>query len=211
MFRISCSFDHCASLPRSTATPGETINATTSNPAWPWMATQAAVDGTWAITYNLPPPSSNGPPFTLTVSGSASSSPLVFSDVRWGDVWLCIGDSSMLLPVTQSLGGPAWLASQPITSLLSGGNVRLLPVSAASASTPQPDFGSGDCAWDPAGPLACNSWQNATTSNAGAFSALCLQMALSLITTAGNPGNGVVGLVQVRAFVLQLKCCCPAL
>jgi sialate O-acetylesterase len=178
--------------------PGEVVNATTSNSAWPWMATEAAADGSWAITYNLPPPSSNGPPFILTVTGSLSNTSLVFEDVRWGDVWMCVGDSSMLLPVSESLGGTSWLASSPVSALLSNGAVRLLPVAAVSASTPQPDFGDGECTWSSGSPLLCNVWQNATLQTAAAFSALCLQTALELVTTAGNPGNGVVGLLQVR-------------
>lgn len=167
-----------------TAIPGELVNATTSDTQWPWMATVAAADGTWAITYNLPPGPSSSPPFTLTVSGSVSPASLIFDDVRWGDVWLCVGDSAMLLPVSAAIGGPAWLASAPVAKVFSGGSVRLFPVAAAAAASPQPDFGQGNCSWGSGGALSCNTWQNATLANAAGFSALCLQV--SRLNCVGN-------------------------
>ena len=167
---------------------------------WPWMATVAGEDGSWAITYNLPPGPSSSPPFTLTVSGSESPAPLVFDDVRWGDVWLCVGDSAMLLPAAAAIGGPAWLSSPRVAPLLAGGDVRLFPVAAAAAAAPQPDFGAGsNCSWA-AGALACNAWQNATAANAPSFSALCLQVAY-------REGGGRGLLVKIATAAAGLPAC----
>lgn len=203
---------HTAARLYGTGIPGEIINATTDNGA-PWMSAQASADGTWGITYNLPPGSSWTASFTMTVRGNESTNALVFKNVVWGDLYFCVGDSAVLLPLSLAANGSAWLSSPRVAKALEGGRVRLFAAGAAPAEAPARDFAPGPCAWPGVadGP-PCNTWVNATPANAAGFSALCLQTVLSIVTTSapgGNPGNAIVGLVQLAAPSLPVESLLP--
>lgn len=84
-------------------------------PGAPFSAT-AAADGTWSIQLkpDVAPGATVSRPgsFTLTLSGSAAeSSDLVATDVVWGDVYLCTGQSNMEKTV-----GYTWNASAEIAA-----------------------------------------------------------------------------------------------
>jgi hypothetical protein len=211
--------NHMAAKLYGLAKPGELVNATTDQKAWPWLATIAdPVTGAWSLAFNLPPGAGTAG-FTLTVTGNESStSPLVYSGVKWGDVYACIGDSSVLLPTNASDGGADWLYSSAIQTLLKNKNLMFFAANAAQADTPQADFTpagtTGGCSWpgtsSSSSPLPCNAWTQATNETALSFSALCLQTVASLLTlSGGNPGNNIVGVVQLAAPYAPLQSLLP--
>ena len=72
-----------------TAAPGEKV---TVKLAGHERSAAAGQDGKWAVT--LDPVKERGP-YEMTVKGSQTQSPITFTDVIAGEVWLCTGQSNM--------------------------------------------------------------------------------------------------------------------
>lgn len=179
---------HTATHIYGSAAPGETVTVTSSVKGVPPFSTTAAASGEWLIAYNWPPGPTEWDNFDVNVTGSsAPDSPILLKGVRWGDVILCMGDASSLLPVSLSAGGDAWLANS--THAL--GYMRLFPASVR-----------GSCAWGGSssgtGP-PCDTWTNASVSVGAGFSAACLQTAVEATRAKGFGGNSVVGIIVLAA------------
>ena len=207
---------HMSAKLYGTADPGELVNATTSIPSNPYFATVADnVTGTWSIAYNLPPGSGTAG-FDLTITGA--SNVLHFTNVRWGDVYTCIGDSSVLLPLnlsTDMINGANYLNNKTIQNIINSGALALFSVSASTASTPQADFDlsapSSTCHWPTSDDFPCNNWIVATNTTLLSFSSLCLQTVLSIMMLpGGNPGNAAVGIVQIAANYTPITSLIPS-
>src|SRR5262249_750868 len=121
--------------------------------------------GRWSATL---PPMKPGAPFELDVSSDTGESQKIH-DVLVGDVWLCSGQSNMVLPVKQTLN--SW------TEISSAANdsIRMLTVANATSLTPSLLFA------DPV------SWLPATSANVPDFSATCYYFARELQKTVQVP------------------------
>ena len=95
-----------------TASPGEKVSLTGSAgfPGSPYTATTTS-SGEWAIALKPDSASTAAGPFTLTLTGSKSGSPVVASGVLFGDVYLCTGQSNMEKTVSYMFNGTAEVAA----------------------------------------------------------------------------------------------------
>jgi sialate O-acetylesterase len=84
------------------AQSGEGVTVTLAGPAGTQtQATRADSDGVWSVTLGALPA---GGDYTLTASGQNR---VVVSDVLIGDVWVCSGQSNMVLPLSSTANGAA--------------------------------------------------------------------------------------------------------
>jgi sialate O-acetylesterase len=117
----------------------------------------AGDDGRWRA--ELPPLEAGGP-YTLTAQGDGRTEAV--SDVMIGDVWLCSGQSNMVLEIARALDAPAEIgaANDPM--------IRAMTLPLRTAATPLREFQSDV------------SWQVVSPGNAASVSAACYFMAREL-------------------------------
>jgi len=144
------------------AKAGEKVEVTLGN-----VRAQATADshGAWSVTL---PAMSAGGPYTLSATASSGTR----KDVRYvlvGDVWLCSGQSNMVIPVNRALDARSEIANA------SSETVRLLTIPNASHAVPQPHF---------AQPIA---WQTVNSTTIADFSAACWFFARELQKTVDVP------------------------
>ncbi len=150
-------------------------------PVWGWAApgekvsvnfhgqtADAAADGQGRWRVDLSPMEAGGP-YELVVRGSNT---VTFTDVLIGEVWLCSGQSNMVLPVVMSKDADLEIASA------NWPQVRLLQVPGVLAPTPQRDM------------LA--SWQVCGPQTVGNFSGVAYFFGRQLHQALGVP----VGLIN---------------
>ncbi len=143
---------------------------------------RADQSGRWSA--RLPAMSAGGP-YTLaarTSSGATQSA----ADVLVGDVWLCSGQSNMVLEVRRTLDSRAEIANSANDTL------RMLTVPMADAATPQPRF-AAPVQWQAAGPSTVPEW-----------SATCFYFARELQRTVRVPMgmvNAAWGGANIRAWM----------
>jgi sialate O-acetylesterase len=112
------------------AQPGENVVVTLAGPAGTQTGTtQAGSDGVWSVTLGALPA---GGDYTLTASGQNR---VVLSDILVGDVWVCSGQSNMVLPLGSTDNGSAVAAqaNQP-TLRFYDPNVGWTPSNPSSAA-----------------------------------------------------------------------------
>lgn len=137
------------------AAPGESLTVTLAN-----SKVQATADSTGLWRSSLPSMSAGGP-YALSVS-AASGEKQVVNDVMIGDVWLCSGQSNMVLQVHRALDSRSEIANSTNDS------IRMLTVPLANDPVPQYGFAS---------PV---QWLKASPTTVPEFSAVCLYFAREL-------------------------------
>jgi len=117
-----------------------------------WTTT-AASDGTWSIALD-PQPASTGHTIKVSTSGGKSQT---LSNVAFGDVFLCSGQSNMAFSVNL-----AFNATEEIADSVNYPNIRMFTAENVIGSTPQQDVSdfqnSKGAAGAPLGPYADSSW-----------------------------------------------------
>jgi sialate O-acetylesterase len=131
---------------RGWASPGEKITLSFKNNRW---NTKASTDGLWTITL---PPQQPGGPWEMTFTGKNT---LKLKDVMVGDVWICSGQSNMVLPMER--------VKEKYPEDIAGANYQeirhfFIPT-LTNLAQPQEDLPSG-------------SWKSATPENVLNFSAV---------------------------------------
>jgi sialate O-acetylesterase len=121
--------------------------------------------GRWIATL---PPTKAGGPYTLSVR-SETGATVTAKDILLGDVWLCSGQSNMVLQVHRALDSRAEIARATNDS------IRMLTLDLIHSSTPQPDV------WRPA------PWRVTSPSAVPEFSAACYYFARELQRTVNVP------------------------
>lgn len=121
--------------------------------------------GNWKASL---PAMSAGGPFNLKASASSGATQTV-SDVLIGDVWLCSGQSNMVLPVHRALDSRSEIAGS------ANDTIRMLTVDLANAVEPRAQF---------AAPV---QWRVAGPDTVAEFSATCFYFARELQKTAKVP------------------------
>ena len=145
-----------------TAGPADQVSVSIANVA---QTVRADASGRWQATL---PAMAAGGPHTLSVqAGSGQSQSMV--DVLIGDVWLCSGQSNMVLPVHRALDSRAEVAA------FNNDSIRMLTVPQASDVQARREF---------AGPV---QWLKATPATVPDFSAACLYFARELQKTVKVP------------------------
>ena len=129
------------------------------------VATQAAADGTWRAEL---PATRAGGPYELTVRAQGGATQQL-RDVLVGDVWLCSGQSNMVLQVHRALDSRAEIAGA------SDPAIRLLTVQNDTSLVPLDEFKR---------PV---SWQPVTSATIADFSAACYFFARELRKTVDVP------------------------
>ena len=148
-----------------TATPGEAVTVQFDGHE---KQTTATPDGKWALT--LAAVKDRGP-YEMTVRGSQTKTPITFTDVIAGEVWLCTGQSNMGFSVdgVNNADAEKKAADYP--------DIRLFDVKQVAKSEPQADV--------------TGSWRVCKPDNVGPFSAVGYFFARDLHETLKVP----VGLI----------------
>lgn len=94
-------------------------------------------DGRWRVDLS---PKSAGGPFELKIS---ATNKIIFTDVLFGDVWICAGQSNMGFSLRRAKDADAEIATANYP------NLRFLTVPTKSATEPQTDF---NATWAPCSP-----------------------------------------------------------
>jgi sialate O-acetylesterase len=138
-------------LPRLFA-DGAVLQRDMKVPVWGWAApgdritvelegktfsTTAGKDGRWQIRLN---PMEAGGPYTLKVQGDTL---LTVSDVLFGDVWICGGQSNMEMPMRGFTGQPVLNSAEEIASA-DFPEIRLFTVPRTMAALPMKDLTGGE-------------------------------------------------------------------
>jgi len=129
------------------------------------VSARADASGAWNATL---PAMSAGGPHTLIVTTGAGATQRA-EDVLVGDVWLCSGQSNMVLQVHRALDSRAEIAGSANDS------IRMLTVGLVSSVTPLSTFST---------PV---QWQKAAPSTVPEFSAACFYFAREIQKTARVP------------------------
>lgn len=131
---------------------------------------RANAEGKWVV--KLKPMKANAAPQELVVQSKLTNKTLKLTDVLIGDVWLCTGQSNMVVPVRNAANGDveAQAAKYP--------QIRFFHVATASAETPQT--------------LCGGEWSTCTPVTARNFCAVGYFFGRELHTTLNVP----IGLVQ---------------
>lgn len=137
------------------AAPGASLTVTLANSS---LQTRADSTGLWRSSL---PRMSAGGPYQLSVT-AASGEKQVVDDVMIGDVWLCSGQSNMVLQVHRALDSRSEILNSTNDS------IRMLTVPMANNPVPQYGFG---------GPV---QWLKASPTTVPEFSAVCLYFAREL-------------------------------
>eukprot|EP00045_Choanoeca_perplexa_P013183 m.147664 g.147664 ORF g.147664 m.147664 type:complete len:898 (-) comp16269_c0_seq2:996-3689(-) len=144
---------------RGLADPFETINISglpSRTPGNTLFQTQADASGNWSIQLDPHIPKSSDESFTVTVSGNATANAIIINNVKYGEVYLCSGQSNMGIPVdyaynyTQALEEAADFIPY----------IRLFKVAVRPENEPQDD-------------LPGSEWYQANATNLKTFSAVC--------------------------------------
>ncbi|HMN46172.1 MAG TPA: sialate O-acetylesterase [Povalibacter sp.] len=125
----------------------------------------AGTDGRWQL--QLDPLPAGGPHILEAVTAGGDRQTL--RDVLVGDVWLCSGQSNMVLPVHRALDSRSEIANS------ANDRIRLLTIPLASDVTPQDEFIRG------------GEWQVAGPATVPEFSAACLYFARELQKSVDVP------------------------
>lgn len=137
------------------ATPGEKLSVTFAGVNW---QAEAGASGEWRVAL---PSMKAGGPYQLFVATSSGATQTV-NDVMVGDVWLCSGQSNMVMQVHRALDSRSEIANSANDS------IRLLTVPQASSAVPQYGFGSRV------------EWRKASPTSVPEFSAACWYFAREL-------------------------------
>lgn len=150
-----------------TAEPSEAVIVTIADHS---VRTTADARGKWRVSM---PPMKAGGPYKMSVA-SDSGTVQQLDDIRFGDVFLCSGQSNMEMQVKASMNADAEIrrADYP--------EIRLYTVPRASSPAPVAELPQG------------GAWKTANPENAGDFSAACYYFARELQPHIGVP----VGLIS---------------
>jgi sialate O-acetylesterase len=149
------------------APPGEEVTVTLAGAR---TAVRADAAGRWSA--RLPALSAGGPHELVARVGSGAAQTV--RDVLVGDVWLCSGQSNMVLPVSRSLNAAREIASS------ANDRIRAVTIALTSSATPLDSFAS---------PL---EWKTADPASTGSFSAAGYYFARELQKTVRVPMGLVV-------------------
>jgi sialate O-acetylesterase len=144
------------------ATPSQTVTISFASQT---ATAHTDAQGRWKATLAAMPA---GGPFVLDVRSSSGAVQTV-NDVLVGDVWLCSGQSNMVLPVHRALDSRAEIANS------ANDRIRMMTIGLASEITPQEEF---------AAPV---QWQVAAPATVPEFSAACFYFARELQKTVAVP------------------------
>lgn len=136
-----------------TAETGEVVSVALASET---KSATGGADGQWLVELSPRPwqPGMSNEPFTITVSGSATATPIKLDDVILGDVWLCAGQSNMGHAVQDAMGAKTALAAAKYPG------IRLFDrVPYSTAAEPRSD-------------LVAGSWRTCTPENTAIFSAV---------------------------------------
>jgi sialate O-acetylesterase len=158
------------------------------------LSTTATSSGLWRIA--LPPQQTSTAPSTLTASSSADGAPVSLSDILFGQVYLCSGQSNMQLSVQMANNSAAEIQDANNYPLL-----RVYITGYANPSLPAVDVGS------PAGPWAPASNVSVGGSGFGGFSAVCYFFGRDLFNQLG--GTTPVGLIESSVGGTSIRCWSP--
>jgi sialate O-acetylesterase len=130
--------------------------------------TRAANDSTWSVVLA---PTQEGGPYSLEVSGDNK---IVFRNVMFGDIWLCVGQNNMDMPLNKSAEGQKELlrAEYPM--------IRLFSVKKRYSTRPLADLATEE------------GWQACDIETASRFSATAYYFGKELF----NHNRIAVGLIQ---------------
>lgn len=142
-----------------TAVPGEKITVSLRGQQ---QQTEAADDGRWQVT--LQPEAASTTAVELHVSGENT---VTIGNVLIGDVWLCVGQSNMELPLHKTRDSSAEIASA------SHPMIRQFLATRKSAETPASQVNG--------------AWQTCSPESAGEFSAVAYYFARDLQAKTGVP------------------------
>ncbi len=140
--------------------------------------TRADARGHWLVSLPAMPA---GGPHSLRVRTSRGAATTI-EDVLVGDVFLCSGQSNMVLPVARTLNSRAEIAAADNDDL------RMLTVSSSSSPSPLTEL---------TGPVV---WQTATSDTVGDWSATCYYFARELQKVVDVPIGMVVAAVGGTAI-----------
>ena len=133
---------------------------------------QAQADNTGHWSAMLPAMTAGGP-YTLAATASSGAQETV-NDVLVGDVWLCSGQSNMVLPVRAAIDAGADIA------ISANNTIRLMTVANDTSAAPQESLKSAV------------TWQAADPKSVAEFSAACYYFARDLQHTENVP----LGLIE---------------
>ena len=162
-----------------TAKPGERVQV-----AFAAARAEATADaaGRWQAT--LPPQEASHEPRTLVISGEHDR--VVLEDVLVGEVWLCAGQSNMLLPLSRAADSRRQIAAADRPTL------RLFTVEAAAGGDRGAYSPAQLAALEP-GRFGRGSWTRCAPTTAAGFSAVGYFLGATLVETLDVP----VGIICV--------------
>ena len=96
------------------------------------LKTNANVEGRWEVV--LPPQAASLSPYTIFVESHNTGATALFQDVLFGDVYLCSGQSNMLMTITQAVG-----SQEELDKAEGYPNIRVMAVGIAPG---HPTFGA---------------------------------------------------------------------
>ncbi len=162
------------------ATAGAVVNVSASWAGSAVMAT-TATDGNWTV--NIPAAAANASPQTITITATGAKT-VTISDVLVGDVWVCSGQSNMVMPMDSM---PPFDGVTNYQQEIADANyplIRILTVPQNSSFAPLNSFD---------GPF---SWQTCSPATIGATSAVAYYFARQLQTTLNVPVGIIVSAVD---------------
>ncbi len=156
------------------AAPGEVVRVSLGAAT---SAARADTLGRWSATL---PPLGAGGPYTL-LAQSASGASQTANDVLVGDVFLCSGQSNMVLQVKYTLN--SWAETQNSANT----TIRMLTVGNAISPAPQDTF-AAPAAWQIAAPATVPDW-SATCFYFARDLQKTVNVPIGLVTSAWNGSN----------------------
>jgi sialate O-acetylesterase len=145
-----------------TAAPAQTVTVSFASQN---VTTQADTQGRWKATLAAMPA---GGPYVLGVHTSSGATQTV-NDVLVGDVWLCSGQSNMVLQVHRALDSRSEISGSANDA------IRMITIALTSELTPQEEF------------AAPGQWQVAAPATVPDFSAACFYFARELQKSVAVP------------------------
>lgn len=162
-----------------TATPGERVQV-----AFAAARAEATADATGHWQATLPPQEASREPRTLVISGEYDR--VVLEDVLVGEVWLCAGQSNMLLPLSRAADSRREIAAADRPAL------RLFSFETAAGGDRGAYTREQLAALEP-GRFGRGSWTRCTPTTAAGFSAVGYCFGATLVETLDVP----VGIICV--------------
>ncbi|HEV2133246.1 MAG TPA: sialate O-acetylesterase [Terracidiphilus sp.] len=114
------------------AAPGETVTVHFHNQA---LKGAADANGKWQVWLM---PEAAGGPYTVSIEGSQTATPVELHDILVGDVWLASGQSNMEFPLRGFPNGPLKNGAEEIAAA-NHPHIRLLLVQRATSDSPLSD------------------------------------------------------------------------